>query len=89
MSVPIEQKIEEVLELVRPRLAMHKGDVEFVGFDQASGVVQVRMTGTCDGCPLAGMTLKMGIEALMQEQVPEVTAVQDVTAANRQAYARA
>ena len=83
MSEMTKENIERVLELVRPRLAMHKGDVEFVGFDEEAGQVQVRMTGTCDGCPLAGMTLKMGIEALMMEEIPEVKEVVNVP------YARA
>lgn len=80
MSTEIHRQIEAVLESLRPRLAMHAGDVEFVGFDAQSGEVQVRMTGTCHGCPLSEMTLKMGIEAMLVEQVPGVTRVVNVYA---------
>lgn len=80
MSETIQDKILAVLETVKPRLAMHAGGVEFVGFDEASGEVQVKMTGMCDGCPLSQMTLKMGIEALMVEEIPEVKRVVNVYA---------
>ncbi len=80
MSGTTHDKILAVLETVRPRLAMHAGDVEFVGFDEDSGEVQVKMTGMCDGCPLAHMTLKMGIESLMKEEVPGVSRVVNVYA---------
>jgi Fe-S cluster biogenesis protein NfuA len=71
----MKDAIEQVLESIRPNLARHRGNVELVGVDEESGVVQVRFLGTCDGCPLATMTLKMGIEAVLFEQVPGVTEV--------------
>lgn len=71
----MREKIEQCLELVRPRLAMHGGNVEFVDFDEEQGVVQVRFLGGCQGCPLSQMTLKMGIEAVLQEWIPEVKEV--------------
>ena len=54
---------------VRPMLRLHAGGVEFVRFDELSGVVHVRLQGTCRGCVLADLTLKAGIEALMKERV--------------------
>lgn len=71
----MQEKIEQCLELVRPRLAMHGGNVEFVDFDENQGVVQVRFLGGCQGCPLSQMTLKMGIEAVLREWIPEVKEV--------------
>jgi len=71
----MEERIEEVLEGVRPALARHGGNVEFVCFDNESGVVSVRLVGSCKGCPLADMTLKMGIESVLQEAIPQIKEV--------------
>ena len=67
--------VEEVLESIRPNLAMHRGNVELVDVDEENGVVRVRFLGTCDGCPLATLTLKMGIESVLSERVPGFTEV--------------
>jgi len=67
--------VEQVLESIRPNLAMHRGNVELVEVDEENGVVKVRFLGTCDGCPLASMTLKMGIESVLCERVPGVKEV--------------
>jgi len=72
----IEEKIKETLAEVRPMLALHRGDVDFVSFDQTSGIVQVRLKGTCHGCPLSQLTLKGGIESLLKERVPHITRVE-------------
>lgn len=72
----IEEKIKEALEKVRPSLQADGGDVEFVNFDD--GVVNVRLQGACAGCPMSQMTLKMGIEKFLKEEIPEVTAVESV-----------
>ncbi len=71
----MREKILAVLEAVRPMLARHRGDVQFVDFDEPSGVVTVRFTGMCSHCPLSDMTLKGGIEEIMKEQVPQVRQV--------------
>jgi Fe-S cluster biogenesis protein NfuA len=71
----MKEKILAVLEAVRPLLAMHKGNVEFVDFDEPAGVVKVRFLGTCSGCALSDLTLKGGIEEIMKEQVPGVREV--------------
>lgn len=71
----MKEKIEQCLEMVRPRLAMHGGNVAFVSWSEETGIVKVEFTGGCKGCPLSQMTLKMGIEALMQEWIPEVKEV--------------
>ena len=74
----MEQKIEQVLEEVRPMLALHRGNVDFVSFDENTGIAQLRMQGTCKGCPLSELTLKAGIESILRERIQEVKAVQAV-----------
>ena len=73
-----EQQIERVLERVRPALRMDGGGIELVNFDEPTGVVQVRMQGACVGCPMSQLTLKMGVEAALQDEIPEVTEVVSV-----------
>ena len=69
----MKEKVEAVLEQIRPALQADGGDVELV--DVNDGVVSVKLTGACDGCPMAAMTLKMGIERVLVEKVPEVKEV--------------
>lgn len=78
MQLSVEQRVESALEEVRPMLRLHAGSVELVRVDIATGVVYVRMLGTCNGCYMADMTLKMGIEHLLKQRVPEVTSVERV-----------
>jgi len=74
---PLEQRISDVLARdIAPALASDGGNVVFVSFDD--GVVSVALTGACDSCPSASMTLKMGIEAYLVEEFVEVTAVEQV-----------
>ena len=69
-----EEKVTEVIEMVRPALQGHGGDVELVGVDE-DNTVRVRLQGACQGCPGAAMTMKMGIERILREKVPEVKEV--------------
>ena len=69
-----EEKVKEVIEAIRPDLQSHGGDVELVGTDEDNNV-KVRLQGACQGCPGAQMTLKMGIEQLLKENIPEVKEV--------------
>ena len=68
--------VETVLEKVRPALQADGGDVELV--DVEGNVVKVRLTGACGGCPMATVTLKNGIEALLKEEIPSVDRVESV-----------
>jgi Fe-S cluster biogenesis protein NfuA len=70
----MREQIEEALNKVRPMLQRDGGDVEFVDVTD-DGVVQVRLTGACGGCPMSTLTLKNGIEKILKEQVPSVTQV--------------
>jgi len=75
--MPVEQledKIKTALENVRPSLQADGGDVEFVSLSE-DGTVSVKLTGACGGCPMAHMTLKMGIENYLKKEIPEVSAV--------------
>lgn len=72
----MEEKIKKVLEKVKPSLQADGGDVEFV--EVTDGVVKVRLKGACAGCPMSQMTLKMGIEKILKEQIPEVKSVESV-----------
>jgi Fe-S cluster biogenesis protein NfuA len=71
----IEDKIEKVLEQIRPALRMDGGGIELVSFDPETGVVQVRMQGACVGCPMSEITLKMGVEATLMDALEEVKEV--------------
>jgi Fe-S cluster biogenesis protein NfuA len=70
----IEEQIKTALDNVRPSLQADGGDVEFVSVDE-EGLVSLKLTGACGGCPMAQMTLKMGIENYLKKEIPEVSAV--------------
>ncbi len=69
----MKEKVEAALNKIRPALMADGGDVELV--DVTDGVVKVRLTGACGGCPMSQMTLKMGIERHLKKEVPEVKEV--------------
>jgi len=69
----MKEKIEATLVQIRPALQADGGNVELVGVDD--GVVSVKLVGACGGCPMSTMTLKMGIEKMLKEQIPEVKKV--------------
>jgi Fe-S cluster biogenesis protein NfuA len=69
----MREKVEAALAKVRPALLADGGDVQLI--DVKDGVVKLKLTGACGGCPMATMTLKGGIERVLKEQVPEVKEV--------------
>jgi len=73
----MKEKVEEVIDMIRPALQADGGDVELVDVTE-DGVVSVRLTGACGSCPMSTMTLKMGIEKNLKEKVPGVTSVVQV-----------
>ena len=73
----LKEKIENELEKIRPSLQADGGDVELVDIDE-KGVVKVKLQGECSGCPMSTMTLKMGIERILKQNVPEITGVESV-----------
>ena len=70
----MKEKVEAALNKIRPALQADGGDVELVEVTP-EGVVKVKLTGACGGCPMSQMTLKMGIEKKIKEEVPEVKEV--------------
>ena len=78
MRNTVETKIEEVLESIRPALKADGGDVEFLGFNEKDGVVELRLLGACEDCPISMMTLKEGIERRLKSGIPGVTEVRAV-----------
>ena len=69
----MKDKVEKVLNEIRPMLIRDGGNVELVSIDD--GVVKVRLQGACAGCPMSQMTLRNGIERVLKEKIPEVKAV--------------
>jgi len=69
----MQDKVEEVLDKVRPILVRDGGNVELVGVD--SGTVKVKLVGACAGCPMSTLTLKNGIERILKQEIPEVKEV--------------
>lgn len=67
-------QVKEALEAFRPQLQADGGDMEFVNIDDENKV-HIRLTGACGGCPMAVMTLKMGVESYLKEVCPQVTEV--------------
>ncbi len=71
-----EGQVKETVEEIRPALQAHGGDVELIGADESTGVVSVKLTGACAGCPMAAMTLKQGVEKHLKSRIPQVKEVQ-------------
>lgn len=72
----MRESIEKALQKIRPALQADGGDIELI--DVVDGVVKVRLTGACGGCPMSQMTLKMGVEKVLKQQVPEVKSVEAI-----------
>jgi len=69
----MQEKIQSVIDTIRPMLQADGGDVELVGYQD--GVVKVRLKGACSGCPMSQMTLRNGIERLLKQELPEIKSV--------------
>jgi Fe-S cluster biogenesis protein NfuA len=70
----MREKVEAALEKIRPALQADGGDIELI--DVTDGVVKVKLTGACAGCPMSTMTLKAGVERILKEEIPAVKEVQ-------------
>lgn len=71
-------KIEKALDNIRPALQADGGDIRLVDVDEAKGIVRVQLQGACAGCPSSQITLAMGVERAIKEEVPEVKEVLSV-----------
>ena len=77
----VVQMVKELLEQrVRPAVQEDGGDIFFHGFDEATGTVQLRLAGSCAGCPSSSETLKHGVENMLMHYIPEVTSVEQIDA---------
>jgi Fe-S cluster biogenesis protein NfuA len=74
-EMPMKEKVAKALDEIRPSLQADGGDVELVDVTP-EGIVKVKLTGACHGCPMAQMTLSNGIEKHLKDAVPEVKAVE-------------
>jgi Fe-S cluster biogenesis protein NfuA len=72
----MKEKVQAVMDKIRPMLQADGGDVELVEVE--NGIVKVRLTGACKGCPMSQMTLKNGIERLLKKEIPEIKSVESV-----------
>lgn len=77
-ATDLRTRVQAALDQVRPALQADGGDVELIDVKD-DGVVLVKLQGACHGCPMAAMTLQMGIERVLKSQVPEVTGVESVS----------
>ncbi len=76
MSESMFDKVNDVLDTIRPALMADGGNVDLV--DVKDGVVKLKLVGACHGCPMSQMTLRMGIERELKRQLPEITTVESI-----------
>jgi Fe-S cluster biogenesis protein NfuA len=72
----MKEKVQAVIDKIRPMLQADGGDVELIEVDGA--VVKVQLKGACAGCPMSKMTLKNGIERMLKKEIPEIESVESV-----------
>jgi Fe-S cluster biogenesis protein NfuA len=70
----MREQVEKALDKIRGALMAEGGNVELVDVSE-DGVVKVRLTGACSGCPMSQMTLKMGIEQVLKQEIPQIKEV--------------
>lgn len=73
-SPSLHERVAQVINAIRPYIQGDGGDIELVGVED-DGIVRVKLSGACSGCPHAAMTLKLGVERTLREHVPEVREV--------------
>ncbi|HEX2966317.1 MAG TPA: NifU family protein [Syntrophorhabdaceae bacterium] len=69
----MKERVQEVIDKIRPMLQKDGGDIQLI--DVVDGVVKVRLQGACGSCPMSAMTLKMGVERQLKQEIPEVKEV--------------
>ena len=77
MDENIVEQVEETIDKIRPGLQADGGDVELINITD-DGIVEVKLKGACDGCPMASLTIKNGIERTLKEEFPELKEVKAV-----------
>lgn len=71
----MKEKVTSAIETIRPMLQRDGGDIQLIDVDEATGIVKVALQGACACCPHAAQTLKLGVEARLKEEIPEVKEV--------------
>ena len=71
----IQERVEKVLEKIRPYIQSDGGDIALVSIDETAGVVKVRLSGACGSCPSSTATLKGGVERMVRQEIPEIKEV--------------
>lgn len=72
----MKDRVEKALDKIRPALEADGGNVELVDVDEDKGIVKVKLVGACGSCPMSQMTLRMGVERVLKEEIPEIVEVQ-------------
>ena len=73
----MKEQVQEVINEIRPNLQADGGDIDLIDVTP-EGIVKVKLRGACSGCPGAAMTLKMGVERILKNRIPEVTGIENV-----------
>jgi len=76
MKETIEDRVQKVLQELRPNLQADGGDIEFLGVE--NGVVKVKLKGACAGCPMSTMTIQWGVENYLKKKIPEIVKVEAI-----------
>ena len=71
----MKDRVEKALDLIRPALQNDGGDVELVDVDETAGIVKLKLVGACGSCPMSQMTLRMGVERVLRDEIPEIKEV--------------
>lgn len=73
----MKEQVQEVINEIRPNLQADGGDIDLIDVTD-DGIVKVKLRGACSGCPGAAMTLKMGVERVLKQRIPQVTGIENV-----------
>ncbi len=76
-AAPLGDQVAKVIEVIRPAIQADEGDINLLDVDEATGEVTVELVGACVTCPASDQTLKAGIERILKDRVPGVTAVRN------------
>ena len=74
----VYERVEKVLEKIRPYIQSDGGDISLVAVDESSGIVKVTLHGACGSCPSSTATLKGGVERMIRQEIPEIKEVVSV-----------
>jgi Fe-S cluster biogenesis protein NfuA len=77
MNQNVKERVSAALEMIRPYLKADGGDVELINITE-EGIVEVKLTGACVGCPMSQMTLRAGVERALIREVPEIRRVEAI-----------